>query len=177
MFSDLADISFVDTDTSKVEQNVITMYEAITEKKLYPGDPVRLFLEALAAVIAQQRYHIDYTGKQNLLGYAQGDFLDHLGVLTDTTRLEASAAKATMQYSIAEPLGFAVLIPEGSRVTPGDQTRKRTRTCSSGSGLPRKSIPRPGRNSGTNTGRKPPTRTSWMCPWSPPLPEMSSYMS
>ena len=121
MFSDLADISFVDTDTSKVEQNVITMYEAITEKKLYPGDPVRLFLEALAAVIAQQRYHIDYTGKQNLLGYAQGDFLDHLGVLTDTTRLEASAAKATMQYSIAEPLGFAVLIPEGSRVTPGDQ--------------------------------------------------------
>ncbi|MCF7936831.1 MAG: baseplate J/gp47 family protein [Synergistales bacterium] len=121
MFSDLDNIQFTETDTAKVESYVLTTHEAITGKKLYPGDPERLFLEGLAALIAQQRVIIDYTGKQNLLGYAQGNFLDHLGVLTDTTRLEASAAKATMQYSIAEPLGFAVLIPAGSRVTPGGQ--------------------------------------------------------
>jgi phage-related baseplate assembly protein len=121
MFSDLNNIKFTETDTAKVESHVLTTHEAITGKKLYPGDPERLFLEGLAGLIAQQRVIIDYAGKQNLLGYAQGDFLDHLGILTDTTRLEASAAKATMRYSIAGPLGFAVLIPEGSRVTPGGQ--------------------------------------------------------
>lgn len=52
---DLPDISFVETDASRVERDVITTYEAITEKSLYPGDPVRLFLESLAYLIAQQR--------------------------------------------------------------------------------------------------------------------------
>jgi phage-related baseplate assembly protein len=111
----------VDSDPAKVERNVITTYEAITSKKLYPGDPVRLFLEGLAYLIAQQNYIIDYSAKQNLLAYASGDYLDHLGILTDTQRLPAQAAKTTMQFSISEALGSAVLIPQDIRATPGDQ--------------------------------------------------------
>lgn len=121
MLANLPDIQFVDTDASKVEDSVITTYEAIAEKKLYPGDPVRLFLEALAYIVAQQRFVIDYSAKQNLLAYSENDHLGHLGILTDTQRLPARAAATTMQFSIAESLGSAVLIPQGTRVTPGDQ--------------------------------------------------------
>ena len=82
---------------------------------------MRLFLEGLAYLISQQRYIIDHAARQNLLAYAGGDFLDHLGILTDTQRLPAQAARTTMQFSLAEALGSAVTIPQGTRVTPGEQ--------------------------------------------------------
>jgi len=121
MLNNLDEINFVDTDASKVEGEVITTYEQISGKSLAPGDPVRLFLEGLAYIIAQQRFVIDYSAKQNLLAYSEGDFLDYLGELTDTVRLPAEAAKTTLQYSLSEPLDTTVLIPKGSRVTPGEQ--------------------------------------------------------
>jgi len=115
------EINFVDIDASSVEQNVITTYEQISGKSLAPGDPVRLFLEALAYLLAQQRSAIDYAAKQNLLAYSEGDFLDHLGRLTDTERLEAKSAQTTLRFEIAEEMESTVLIPEGTRVTPGEQ--------------------------------------------------------
>lgn len=121
MLANLPEIQFVDTDASKVERDVITTYESISGKKLYPGDPVRLFLEGLAYLIAQQRFVIDYSAKQNLLAYAEDEYLDHLGILTDTERLPARAAQTTMRFSIGEARESAVLIPKGTRVTPGDQ--------------------------------------------------------
>lgn len=121
MLANLSDINFTETDTAQVERNVISTYESISGKSLAPGDPVRLFLEGLAYIIGQQRFVIDYAAKQNLLAYAQGEYLDHLGVLTDTRRLPAQAAKTTMQFSISDALPSAVLIPAGTRVTPGDQ--------------------------------------------------------
>lgn len=121
MLSNLPDITFVDADASRVEKQVVTTYEAIAEKGLSPGDPVRLFLESLAYLLAQQRYIINRSAKQNLLAYAEGEYLDHLGALTDTERLPAQPAQTTMQFSIGEPMDSAVLIPKGTRVTPGDQ--------------------------------------------------------
>ena len=118
MSSALPEISFCETDAAKVEQAVITQYEAVSGTKLYPGDPVRLFLEAVAYLIVQQRILIDYAAKQNLLAYSGGDYLDHLGALTDTPRLTASAALATMRFSLSEALAFVVAIPAGTRVTP-----------------------------------------------------------
>lgn len=122
----LPDIEFCSADTDSVEQAVITTYEGIvstddTPVTLYPGDPVRLFLEALAAIIIQQRNLINYTGQQNLLKYAAGDFLDHLGTFTRTDRLAAAAATATVRFSMDAALGFDVVIPAGTRVSPDGQ--------------------------------------------------------
>lgn len=113
--TNLPDIQFCDYDASAVEQFVISAYEAIAGTTLYPGDPVRLFLEGLAYVISQQRYVIDWSAKQNLLAYSTGDYLDHLGVLTDTLRLAARPARTTLRFSLAEPLAWAVVIPSGTR--------------------------------------------------------------
>lgn len=117
----LPEIIFADADAGRVEQSVITTYEALSGRTLYAGDPVRLFLESLAYIIAQQRAVIDYTGKMNLLRYAAGGYLDHLGVLTGVGRLPAAAARCTMRFAPSEPLAFAVAIPAGTRVTPDGQ--------------------------------------------------------
>lgn len=114
----LPEITFADADAGRVERAVITAYEGITGRTLFAGDPVRLFLEALAYLIAQQRAVIDWTGKQNLLRYASGSYLDHLGALTGVSRLAATAASCTVRFSVPEALGFAVPIPAGTRVSP-----------------------------------------------------------
>ena len=116
--ADLTDVVFAETDTDAVLSEIITTYEALTGKALYDGDPVRLFLSTLASVIVQQRSIIQFTGRQNLLLYATGDYLDQLGALTDTGRIPATNATATIQFSISEALAFSVPIPAGSRVTP-----------------------------------------------------------
>jgi phage-related baseplate assembly protein len=116
-FANLPDVTFCETDASKIEADVLKGYEDISGTKLYPGNPVRLFLESLAYVIAQQRFSIDWSAKQNLLAYASGEHLDHLGILTDTTRLSASSAMATVRFYSSGGPG-AVFIPAGTRVSP-----------------------------------------------------------
>lgn len=115
----LPDINFAEVDPDTVESTIITVYEGLTEKTLFPGDPVRLFLESLAYVIIMQNAAIDAAGKQNLLAYAQKAHLDHLGALMDTQRLEASPSVTVARYELHEAQAWPVLVPEGSRITVG----------------------------------------------------------
>jgi phage-related baseplate assembly protein len=117
---DLPDVSFAELSPAEVEHAVITTYERLADKTLYPGDPVRLFLESLAYLISMQNAAIDLAGRQNLLAYAEGPHLDHLGALMDTPRLPPAPAVAGIRFSLAEPLAWAELIPQGSRVTTGN---------------------------------------------------------
>lgn len=116
--SNLPDIQFVSKDVGEIEANIITTYEGISGRKLAPGDPVRLFFEAVAAIIAQQRVLIDYAAKQNLLHYAAGSYLDHLGALVGAERLPAQSAKTTLRFTLSAPQPQAVTIPAGTRATP-----------------------------------------------------------
>ncbi|MEW9106334.1 baseplate J/gp47 family protein [Paenibacillus sp.] len=120
--NDLPDIQFVDVDVNRTVQNIITSYEAISGRKLYPADPVRLFLLSIAQLIVQQRAIINQTAKQNLLRYATGDYLDHLGAMVETERLAAAPALTTVRFHLSIPLSEAVLIPAGARVSPGNET-------------------------------------------------------
>jgi len=122
----LPDIEFVPTETSQVEEAIFRAYEEITGRKLYPGNPERLFLEAVAYVIAVQRFQIDYAAKMNLLSYATGPYLDHLGALLGVSRLPGSPARATVRFSLEAPLSFEVRIPAGTRVTPNARLFFRT---------------------------------------------------
>lgn len=117
----LPQIDFVSTDVGEIEANVIAVYEGISGRKLAPGDPVRLFLQAIAALIAQQRVLINYAGKQNLLAYAQGSILDHIGAFVKTERLPATAARVTLRFTLSDAQAEAVVIPAGTRATPDAQ--------------------------------------------------------
>lgn len=115
----LPNVHFAEVDPAEVETSIITVYELLAEKTLFPGDPVRLFLEALAYVIILQNAAIDAAAKQNLLAYAMGVHLDHLGALMDTPRLEAAPSVTVMRYELFAPQAWPVLVPQASRVTIG----------------------------------------------------------
>lgn len=115
----LPDITFVDKDTEEITTDLISRYEAATGKTVYPGDPVRLFLDTVAYELAHQRSLIDYAAKQNLLAYATGDYLEHLGILLGVDRLKAAAATTTLRFKLSTPLDFPVLIPAGTRASDG----------------------------------------------------------
>lgn len=116
----LPDIVFADADASKVESTILSEYETLTGRSLSRGDPVRLFLLTIAAVIILLLNKINETGKQNLLRYATGANLDHLGALVGVERIPAAAAVTTMRITLSAALGTITVIPGGTRFTAGD---------------------------------------------------------
>ena len=114
------DISFADLAIDSVESAVLTAYERIAETTLYPGDPVRLFLESLGYILAVQNSIIDLAGKQNLLAYARDAHLDYIGMMVGTPRLGRSRASCSQLFAVAAPLSFDVTVPVGTRVTTAD---------------------------------------------------------
>lgn len=116
----MSEITFAEIDPAEIEASVLTTYEGIAEVTLYPGDPVRLFLESLAYLIALQNNLINLAGRQNLLAYAEGQHLDEIGKMVGTSRLAKAYAKHTQQFRLREPLPFDVSVPGGTRVTTAD---------------------------------------------------------
>ena len=99
LFPALADIVFAEKSADEIESEIITLYEQIAERTLAGGDSIRLFLETITLIIIHQRSLIYYAAKQNLLAYAEGNYLDHLGALLEVTRLEASHAMTTLKFT------------------------------------------------------------------------------
>ena len=119
LFPGLEDIVFADKSADETEREIITFYETFTGRTLAKGDPIRLFLETLILIIIHQRSLIDYAAKQNLLAYAEGDYLDHIGALLGVTRLEATYAITTLKFTLSEAQSTVITIPAGTRVSPG----------------------------------------------------------
>ena len=122
LFANLADIVFAQKAANEIESEIITLYEDMSGRTLARGDTVRLFLECIVLIIVQQRSVIDYAAKQNLLAYADGNYLDHIGALLNVTRLEASSAMTTLRFTLSEAQPSSIIIPEGTRASPGGGT-------------------------------------------------------
>ena len=116
----LPELEFAASDPDTIETAIITVYEKLVGRTLAQADPIRLFLLTIASIIVQQRTLIDYTGKMNLLAYAVDDYLDHIGTLVGTPRLDASAAVTTVQIKLSAVRAQNTTIPAGTRITAGD---------------------------------------------------------
>lgn len=116
----LPEINFVTTDEDAVEKEIFALYTSVTGRTLTPADPIRLFLLVITNIVILLLNRINDTGKQNLLVYARGDNLDHIGIALGVERLQATGAVTTMKLtaSMARPEGIA--IPKGTRFTSGD---------------------------------------------------------
>lgn len=115
----LPSVEFLTTDAAKIESEIITKYEELTGRTLAAGDPVRLFLLAIADLLIQQRTEINIAAQQNLLSYAQGKYLDALGTYLSVERLAESSAKTTIRFTLSEALANIYQIPAGFEVTNG----------------------------------------------------------
>ena len=113
------DISYVETDTETIVNALIQGYEKIAGRTLYPADPARLFILWVADIIVQERVNIDFSAKQNIPRYAEGEYLDSLAELfKGAERLEPEKARTTLQYTLSVPLEVATTVPAGTRATP-----------------------------------------------------------
>ena len=113
----LPDINFVEVDAATLEAEIIHEYETITGRTLQRGDPVRLFLLAITNIIVLLMNRLNKTGKQNLLRYAEGDNLDHLGALLGVERIPATSAQTTMRITLSAVMGTNVTVDAGTRFT------------------------------------------------------------
>ena len=118
--SALEELTFASADADAIDAEMVSAVETQLGRKLARGDPLRLFLRGVEAIIMQQRYLIDETAKQNLLFYATGDNLEHLGALVGVERLQPTAAVCTMRLTLSAARASAVIIPAGVRFTAGD---------------------------------------------------------
>lgn len=111
------DISFVNSDTDSLVNALITSYEKIVGRKLYPADPTRNFILWIADIIIQERILIDEAAKQNVPRYAEGVYLDSLAeIFKDTYRLQPKPATVTFRFYLSTSLPYKYLIPVGTRV-------------------------------------------------------------
>jgi len=122
----LPPVQFVDTDPERVRAEYVAMYESITGHSLAPGNPERLFVEALVQREVRLRLLIQHAGEQNLVALARAEALEHLAAMTDVQRLPAFAARCMQRFSLQESRGHAVTIPVGTRVTPDGRLHFRT---------------------------------------------------
>ena len=114
------EISFVDTSVEPLLSSLVLAYEKFTNRRLFPGDPTRLFINWIADIIIQERVIINNTARQNVPRFARGDFLDSLGELfRDEGRLEARPAKTTLRFTLSMRLPSTHVIAAGTRVTVG----------------------------------------------------------
>lgn len=111
------DISFVNSDTDTLVNALITSYEKIVCRKLYPADPTRNFILWIADIIIQERILINEAAKQNVPRYAEGIYLDSLAeIFKDTYRLQPKPATVTFRFYLSTVLPYKYLIPVGTRV-------------------------------------------------------------
>lgn len=113
----LPPVIFVPKDPKEAESKLIKGWEKGGGKPLYPADPRRLFFKTVADADVRLSAQLDYAAKMNLLPYAKGEFLDHLGYLLGVTRLTASASTTTEKFTLSAAQPGAVVIPPGTRVT------------------------------------------------------------
>lgn len=124
-FRNLPDIDFVEKDVEALLRNMVSEYEeayfnATGERKtLADGDPIRIWIYSQALRLYGAYQLIDYSAKQNLLKYSGGSTLDHLAARVGVTRLPASTAVATQRFTLSATRTSPVVIPGGTRVSPG----------------------------------------------------------
>lgn len=124
--ANLPDVSFIDGATlTSIQQQMLSdykeKYKELTGKtaELSRADPVTLILYACSVQIFQAMLYVDRAGKQDLLKYAYGGFLDNLAALKGITREPAKPAVVTMLFTLSGERPEVVSIPEGTRVSNG----------------------------------------------------------
>jgi phage-related baseplate assembly protein len=125
--NDLPEVSFAEKDINKIISDMISEYEKAhfestgKIKKLYPGDPIRIWIYTQALRELQLRVLIDDSAKQNLLKYSRGDSLDNLGAFSRTQRFEEEASFVRMKFTLSGARPTPETISQGTRVSPGGE--------------------------------------------------------
>ena len=120
--ANLPDVSFIDDVTldqiqSQLVADYISKYEELTGEsaELTRADPVSLILYACSVQIFQAMLYVDRAGKQDLLKYSYGEYMDNLAALKGLTREPAKPAVVTVRFTLSAARPDVISIPAGTR--------------------------------------------------------------
>jgi len=114
----LPDVDFIEVDPEEMESIAVARFENATGTTLDETDPRRNFIKSMAFMATMLANNIDFTGKMNLLAYAEDNYLDHKGIGKGVSRLEPRAAETVVRFECNPVESFT--IPSGTRMAIGD---------------------------------------------------------
>lgn len=124
--NNIADIAFTGSKTlEEIETEMVAAYETALSSEtgsavtLAAAAPMRMAINAAAVQIYAAMQYIERAGKQNLLKYSYGDFLENIAALKGLTRNAAVAATTTLRFTLSAAQKSAVGIPAGTRAMGG----------------------------------------------------------
>lgn len=100
--------------------DMVASFEQASGRVLYPAQVERLLVNLYAYREALVRNAIQYAGEQNLLAYAVYPALDYLGQLLGVTRLAATPATTTIEFTLTGALTVPLLLTAGTQVGTSD---------------------------------------------------------
>ncbi len=107
-------------DPNLILADMISAFEAAAGRTLRPAQVERLLINLYAYRESLVRNAIQYAGEQNLLAYANFPMIDYLGQLLGVTRLGAQGATTTIQFTLANALSVACVIPQNTQIGTSD---------------------------------------------------------
>lgn len=111
--------SFIERDPQKIIDEQVAYYEGLIGKPLEPAQIERLLINNFAYRENLIRNQVQAAALQNLVAFATFPILDYLGELVGVTRLPASSAEATVEFTLVSGHG-GVVIPAGLRIQSSD---------------------------------------------------------
>lgn len=124
---DLPDVSYIDNITLDDVQNQLiedfmTRYKEITGEDITMSraNPYRLMLQSVGVLMFQALLYVDRAGKQDLLKYSYGEYLDNLAALKGLTRRDATYATTIIRFTASAAMDEEITIPAGTKITNGE---------------------------------------------------------
>lgn len=111
------EITFTEIDPSKLKDDLIARIESAVREPLYPGDERRIFTEGICYALSVFIAAANESCKSRLLKYASAYTLDALGERVGCLRLNPTAARTTLQFTLSAQRTVATTIPIGTRCT------------------------------------------------------------
>lgn len=123
----MPEVSFIGNATQEGTEELflegfLQAYRDITgsDISLGPADVPRLMIKAGALMLYQIMQYVDDTGKQDLLKYSYGEYLDNIALRMHLTRKPAESASVLLRFALSATQANAVGIPAGTRVATED---------------------------------------------------------
>lgn len=113
----LPDITFAEKDPKEIQAQMATGFYDKSGRELGDADPIMTIFNVVTAQMVGIRTVIDFIGKQNLLAYSKGKYLDQKNLDFDLRRFTAVKAAVTIRFSLNQIQQKDVVIPMGTKVT------------------------------------------------------------
>ena len=121
------DIDFVPETTEEILEELVDTYEQVLSEetgqteKLPVSSREKIILNTMAYELSVLAQLFNDRAKQNLPKYSRGDFLEVLASFWGLTRRQASPALGEAEFTLSAVREDDILIPKGTRVSPGDK--------------------------------------------------------